>query len=574
MSQAYTQGEDIGAYLERHQKKELLRFLTCGSVDDGKSTLIGRLLHDTKMIYEDQLAAVKKDSVKHGTTGEGVIDLALLTDGLRAEREQGITIDVAYRYFSTDKRKFIIADTPGHEQYTRNMATGASNCQLGIILIDARYGVQTQTRRHTFICALLGIKHLVVAVNKMDLVGWSQEVYEKIRAEYAEFVAKLRAGGWPTTEDIVFIPLSALKGDNVVEKSAAMPWYEGPALLHHLETVTLAGDQNLEELRFPVQLVLRPNLDFRGFAGTIASGVVKVGDAVMGLPSGKTSRVKTIETMDGKLEKAFAPMAVVITLEDEIDLSRGDMLVHAEGGKPVVSGDIDAMVVWMNERPLVAGKSYWIKQTTRVSSGSMVELQQNVDVNTLAKRPANASGGRLGLNEVGRVTLSLSTPLVFDAYVRNRATGAFIIIDRQNNNTVGAGMIIGAHGAGRHLRGRVSVSEKELRLGQKGVAVWVPREMVDELERELFEAARTVVRMDVAEIGEGLAVAARILSEQGVIVLLAGGGLPEAGLRKALEEEVGERLVISEETEVRAVIEGLRKRGVWAWEESIGGGGI
>src|SRR6478672_8087473 len=299
--------EDIHTYLARHQKKELLRFLTCGSVDDGKSTLIGRLLHDTKMIYEDQLAAVKRDSEKVGTTGAGEIDLALLTDGLKAEREQGITIDVAYRYFSTDRRKFIIADTPGHEQYTRNMATGASTCQLAVILIDARHGVQTQTRRHSFIVSLLGIRHVVVAVNKMDLVAYSQEVFERIKDEYTGFVAKL---GLP---DITFIPMSALKGDNVVSRSEAMPWYSGPPLLDHLETVHIASDRNLTDLRFPVQY-----------------GILRKGDEVMVLPSGKRSRVKSITTYDGELDEAFAPQAVTVTLADEVDVSRGDMLVRPD----------------------------------------------------------------------------------------------------------------------------------------------------------------------------------------------------------------------------------------------------
>src|SRR3954465_11954346 len=323
--------EDIHGYLDRNQRKELLRFLTCGSVDDGKSTLIGRLLHDTKGIYEDQLAAVKRDSVKHGTTGSGEVDLALLTDGLKAEREQGITIDVAYRYFSTDKRKFIIADTPGHEQYTRNMATGASTCQLAIILIDARHGVMPQTRRHSFIVSLLGIKHVVVAINKMDLVGYAQEAFEKIRDDYTGFVAKL---GIP---DVEFIPLSALKGDNVVEKSAAMPWYQGPPLLNHLETVHIASDRNLADMRFPVQYVLRPDLNFRGFAGTIASGILRKGDEVVALPSGRRSKVKSIVTYDGELAEAFSPQAVTVTLEDEIDVSRGDMLVHPDNQPHVAS---------------------------------------------------------------------------------------------------------------------------------------------------------------------------------------------------------------------------------------------
>src|SRR5262245_62085038 len=349
--------EDVHAYLERHQAKELLRLLTCGSVDDGKSTLIGRLLHDTRQIYEDQLAAIRRDSVKQGTTG-GTVDLALLTDGLKAEREQGITIDVAYRYFSTERRKFIIADTPGHEQYTRNMATGASNCHVAIILIDARHGVLTQTRRHSFIVSLLGIKHVVVAVNKMDLVDHDEAVFERIVRAYTGFVAKL---GIP---DVQFVPISALCGDNVVDKSMAMPWYLGPPLLSYLETVHIASDGNLADLRFPVQYVLRPHLDFRGFAGTIASGVLRRGDAVMVVPGGRQRRVKSIVAYRGALAEAFARMAVTVTLEDEIDVSRGDTLVHP-GNSPHVSALVEATVAWMAEKPFTPGHSYWVKQTTR-----------------------------------------------------------------------------------------------------------------------------------------------------------------------------------------------------------------
>ncbi len=431
MNEAELIDNNIDAYLDRNQRKELLRFLTCGSVDDGKSTLIGRLLHDTKGIYEDQLAAIQKDSARHGTTGAGEVDLALLTDGLKAEREQGITIDVAYRYFSTDKRKFIIADTPGHEQYTRNMATGASTCHLAIILIDARHGVVSQTRRHSFIVSLLGIKHVVVAINKMDLVGFSQDVYEKIKTDYTGFVAKL---GIP---DVQFIPMSALKGDNVVEKSPATPWYFGPPLLNHLETVHIASDRNLEDFRFPVQYVLRPNLNFRGFAGTIASGIVKKGDPILALPSGRTSKVKSIVTFDGELDEAFAPQAVTITLEDEIDVSRGDMLV-APGNEPHVASQIEAMVVWMHEKPFVPGRSYWIKHTTRTVAGEIAEIRHGVDVNTLDRKPAS----QLAMNEVGHVVLSLNQPLAFDPYKVNPSTGAFIVIDRISNTTVGAGMIL------------------------------------------------------------------------------------------------------------------------------------
>lgn len=428
MSQTNT-AEDIHAYLARHVKKELLRFLTCGSVDDGKSTLIGRLLHDTKMIYEDQLAAVRRDSVKHGTTG-GTIDLALLTDGLKAEREQGITIDVAYRYFSTDKRKFIIADTPGHEQYTRNMATGASTCQLAIILIDARHGVVQQTRRHSFICSLLGISHLVVAVNKMDLVGFDQAVFDGIVADFRNFAGKLNI------RDVHFIPMSALLGDNIVEHSANMPWYKGTALLNHLETVHIASDRNLTDMRFPVQLALRPDLNFRGFAGAVASGVIKKGDPVVALPSGRHSRVKSIVTFDGELEQAAAPLAVTVTLEDELDISRGDMLASPET-RPHFGHDLQAMVVWMHEKPLDPGRSYVIKHGARMLSGE-ISVRHGVDINTLENVPAE----RLELNGVGRCAIALNQPLAFDAYARNRVTGALIIIDRDSNATVGAGMIL------------------------------------------------------------------------------------------------------------------------------------
>jgi bifunctional enzyme CysN/CysC len=569
--------EDIHAYLDRHQRKELLRFLTCGSVDDGKSTLIGRLLHDTKGIYEDQLAAVKKDSVKHGTTGAGEIDLALLTDGLRAEREQGITIDVAYRYFSTDKRKFIIADTPGHEQYTRNMATGASTCQLAIILIDARHGVMVQTKRHSFICSLLGIKHLIIAVNKMDLVGYSQARYDEICRDYRTFAAKLGFG------DIQFIPLSALKGDNVVEASAAMRWYQGPTLLQHLETVSIAGDRNLTDLRLPVQLVLRPNLNFRGFAGTIASGIVRKGDRVKALPSGKTSRVKSIVTYDGELAEAYAPMAVTVTLEDEIDISRGDLLVHAETepGRPTpeVSNRFDAMVVWMHEQPLSPGKSYWFKQATRMLTGAISEVTYRVDVNTLEHRPATGgaageAAGGLGLNEVGRVVVSLAGPLVFDPYTVNHSTGAFIVIDRLTNTTVGAGMILGrAHDAA--TRGRVSEEEKEVRLGQRGAVVWAGRNVADAVERALFDEARTVVRLDLAAWVSATTIPAlggvvRAITEQGIIVVVGSDDPPEDALAGLL----GLRLVMVDGDDVAAAVTKLRMLGVGAAEEAIGGEGI
>src|SRR4051812_10899246 len=428
---------DINQYLSQHERKELLRFITCGSVDDGKSTLIGRLFYEAKMIYEDQLAAIKRDTTKFGTTGEE-IDLALFTDGLEDERQQGITIDVAYRYFSTDKRKFIIADTPGHEQYTRNMATGASSADLAIILIDARHGVMVQTKRHSFIVSLLGIKHIIVAINKMDLVGYSQEVFENIKRDYTDFAARLEL------PDVHFMPLSALKGDNVVENSANLAWYQGPPLMHLLETVYIGSDRNLEDFRFPVQTVNRPNLNFRGFCGTIASGIVRKGDEIMALPSRKRSRVKSIVTYDGELAEAFAPQAVTLTLEDEIDISRGDMIVRP-GNVPRVEQKFDAMIVWMNEEPLVPGKSYWFKQTTKVAPGAISTMRYQVDVNTLHRKDAPT----LGLNEIGRCSITLSQPIAFDAYRRNRGTGAFIIIDRLTNATLGAGMILDRAAEGR-----------------------------------------------------------------------------------------------------------------------------
>lgn len=421
---------DIEAYLAQHERKDLLRFLTCGSVDDGKSTLIGRLLYDSKMIYEDQLEAMKKDSVRHGTT-DTEFDPALLTDGLKAEREQGITIDVAYRYFSTAKRKFIIADTPGHEQYTRNMATGASTCDLAIILIDARHGVLTQTRRHSFIASLLGIKHIIVAVNKMDLVGYSQEVFERIVKDYTDFAARLELN------DVRFLPMAALRGDNVVNTSEHMPWYTGSPLMYLLEHVYIASDANLIDFRFPVQYVNRPNLDFRGFCGTVASGIVRPGDEVMVFPSRKTSRVKAIHTFEGEVEQAMPPLAVTLTLEDEIDVSRGDMLVHPNN-IPLIATHFEAMLVWMAEEPMQPGRQYFLKQTTTMTPGVITDVRYRIDVNTLHREDAT----QLALNEIGRCVFALEKPIACDPYRKNRTSGAFVVIDRLTNNTVGAGMII------------------------------------------------------------------------------------------------------------------------------------
>lgn len=421
--------EDIQAYLKQHENKELVRFLTCGSVDDGKSTLIGRLLHDSKMIFEDQLAAIEKDSKKSGTTGN-TIDLALLVDGLQSEREQGITIDVAYRYFSTDKRKFIIADTPGHEQYTRNMATGASTCDIAIILIDARYGVQVQTRRHSFICSLLGIKHIIVAVNKMDLVDYSQERYQAIKKDYREFTENLNFS------DVRFIPMSALNGDNVVEESDNMPWYPGATLMKLLNTMDVEEKDVFTELRFQVQYVNRPNLDFRGFAGTLASGHVLVGDTIVALPSGKESVVKEIVTFDGNIERADKGMAVTLTLEDEIDISRGEMIVK-KGSLPTSAKELSATVVWMHENELEPGREYFIKHGSKMTTGHASKIVSKYDVNTMEKLATS----QLAVNEIGIVDFVISEALHFDDYQQNRGTGAFIIIDRLSNVTVGAGMI-------------------------------------------------------------------------------------------------------------------------------------
>jgi bifunctional enzyme CysN/CysC len=470
---------DIDAYLAQHERKELLRFLTCGNVDDGKSTLIGRLLHDSKMIYEDQLAAVQADSVKSGTTGAGKIDLALLVDGLQAEREQGITIDVAYRYFSTATRKFIIADTPGHEQYTRNMATGASTCDLAIILIDARYGVQTQTKRHSFIASLLGIQHIIVAINKMDLMEYSEAVFNKIKADYLTFTHTL------DLHDIRFIPMSALDGDNVVNRSENMPWFKDEPLMDALNNIKIADDHNFVDARFPVQYVNRPNLDFRGFCGTIASGVFNQGDTVTALPSGKSSKIKSIVTYDGELQRAFPPMAVTFTLEDEIDVSRGDVLVGNEQQPALITDKFKATIVWMTEQPLISGRQYTIKLATRSVSGSVSLIHHRIDVNTLEHHDAK----ELKLNEIGACTVSVNAPVVIDAYKTNKGTGSFIVIDRLTNGTVGAGMITGIHDD--EQLAPVSNEERAARFSQvpttillKGIA---RLEFAYQLERRLFD---------------------------------------------------------------------------------------
>ncbi len=505
----------VEQWLEDYQHKELLRILTCGSVDDGKSTVIGRLLHDGAGVFEDQLKALKKDSTRFGTTGEE-IDFALLMDGLQAEREQGITIDVAYRYFSTPKRKFIVADTPGHEQYTRNMATGASTSDLAIILIDARKGVLPQTRRHAFICSLLRIRHVVIAVNKMDLVGYDERVFAAIKADCVDFLAKL------SLSDLHFIPMCARRGENIVHGCEAMPWYKGGPLLDYLENVHIASDRNLIDLRLPVQLVLRPNLDFRGFAGTISSGVVRVGDELVALPSGRKSRVKTLASAGRAVEEAFAPMAVTLTLEDEIDVSRGDLFVRPNNA-PELENSFEAMIVWMNETPLAPGRSYLLKQTTQNVPAVVTDVRYRMSVETLRSEPADG----LKLNEIGRIRVECARALPVDAYAQNRQTGAFILVDRLNNATLGAGMILEsttakdsiargrrAHDAGTNLRpggSAIAADRRALRMAQKPFTLWftgLPHSgkssLAYALEVELFGRGLHALVLDGESLRTGL----------------------------------------------------------------------
>ena len=422
---------DIKEFLDQDERKDLLRLLTAGSVDDGKSTLIGRLLFDSKKLYEDQLQALERDSKRVGNAG-GNIDYALLLDGLKAEREEGITIDVAYRYFSTNQRKFIIADTPGHEQYTRNMITGGSTANLAIILVDARTGVITQTRRHTYLVSLLGIKHIALAVNKMDLVEYSEEVFNAITTEYKALTETLGI------EDVTCFPISALNGDNVVETSDNTPWYQGISLLEFLETVPIHTDRNMTDFRYPVQYVSRPNLDFRGFCGKIASGVIHKGDAIMALPSRKTSRVKSIVTYEGELQEAFCPQSVTITLEDEIDISRGEMLVCPDN-LPEINRYIETMLVWMDENPMDRSKQFYLKHNTNTTRATISDICYRVDVNTMQHQEPKD----LVLNEIARVHITTAKTLFFDPYNKNRATGSFILIDPITNNTSAVGMIIG-----------------------------------------------------------------------------------------------------------------------------------
>ncbi|MBZ2168495.1 MULTISPECIES: sulfate adenylyltransferase subunit CysN [Marinobacter] len=526
--------EDIQAYLSQHENKQLLRLLTCGSVDDGKSTLIGRLLHDTKMIYEDHMASLKTDSAKMGTTGEK-LDLALLVDGLQAEREQGITIDVAYRFFSTDKRKFIIADTPGHEQYTRNMATGASTAQLAILMIDARHGVLTQTRRHSYIASLLGIRHIVVAVNKMDLVDFSEQRFNEIKDDYLAFAAKLGL------KDIRFVPMSALEGDNVVNRSENTPWFTGQPLMEILETVEVSRDKNMEHFRLPVQYVNRPNLNFRGFCGTIASGVIRPGDEVMALPSRRTSKVKDIVTFDGNLEEAYIDQAVTLTLEDEIDVSRGDMLVKV-GDEPEVDNHFNANIVWMTDAPLETGRLYNIKLGPNFTSGTIKKIHHQTDVNTLEQ---NANPSQLALNEIGLCELTLNQPVAYDNYPGSHATGSFIVIDRLTNITVGAGMIAGQADKASSFE-PVSTEERERRLAQKPAIVGCGGKQATSLalavERALFDHGKTSVVLTEDNTGDAddRRRAAQLLSAHGLIAVAVnlGSDVASASVSADSEQEI------------------------------------
>ena len=455
--------DDIEAYLAQHQHKSLLRFITCGSVDDGKSTLIGRLLYDSKMIFEDQLAALESDSKRVGTQG-GEIDFALLVDGLAAEREQGITIDVAYRFFSTDRRKFIVADTPGHEQYTRNMVTGGSTADLAVILIDARKGVLTQTRRHSYLVSLLGIRHVVLAVNKMDLIGFDQARFDAIVADYRAFAAQIGV------DDFLAVPISGLKGDNIAARSEATPWYQGPTLMEHLETVPVDDQLSKGAFRLPVQWVSRPNLDFRGFAGLIASGKVRPGDKVRVSPSGQTSTIDRIVTKDGDLEVAVAGQSITVTLKDEIDCSRGDVLSAADS-PPEVADQFETTIVWMAEEPLLPGRQYWLKVGTKLVSAQIAEPKYKVNVNTLEQLAAK----QLELNEIGVCNISLDRPIAFDPYAENRDTGGFILIDRLTNATAGAGMIHFALRRAHNIHWQaldVNRASRAAQKGQKPAVLW------------------------------------------------------------------------------------------------------
>ncbi|MBN1388658.1 MAG: sulfate adenylyltransferase subunit CysN [Bacteroidales bacterium] len=562
---------NIKEFLDRDEKKDMLRFLTAGSVDDGKSTLIGRLMFDSKKLYEDHLSALIRDSKRVGHAGEE-IDYALLLDGLKAEREQGITIDVAYRYFSTNKRKFIIADTPGHEQYTRNMVTGASTANLAIILTDATKGVVTQTKRHTFIVSLLGIKHIVLAVNKMDLVDYDEGIFDKISNDYKRFITQLNV------PDVECIPISALKGDNVVDISDKMKWYHGKSMMEYLETVHVSSDHNFDDLRFPVQYVLRPDRDFRGFSGRIASGVIKTGDEVMVLPSMKKSLVKSITTCEGKREYAFPPQSVTITLKDEIDISRGEMIIHPDN-VPKIDRHFESMLVWMDETMMDLSKTFYIKHNTNTSRARIDIVQYKIDVNTLKRQKKD----KFVLNDIGRVVITTNKPLFFDPYRRNRNTGSFILIDPVTHNTCAVGMILDKRASDKLPSRITDIDREKIRRGKslisteqrirrnrhKGSTIWITglhgsgkNDLAYTLEKQLFDIGASVVLLDGSTVRSGLsreldyspadraehlrrvAHIARILNDQGIITVCSFIS-PNDNMRNQIREIIGgERFIL------------------------------
>jgi len=577
-------GQDIQAYLHQHEHKSLLRFITCGSVDDGKSTLIGRLLYDSKMIFEDQLAALEADSKKVGTQG-GDLDFALLVDGLAAEREQGITIDVAYRFFSTDKRKFIVADTPGHEQYTRNMVTGASTADLAVILIDARKGVLTQTRRHSYLVSLIGIRKVVLAINKMDLVDYSHEIFDTIVAEYRDFAKQIGL------VDIVAIPVSGLKGDNITGPSERTPWYHGPTLMGYLETVEIEDLVQHQPFRLPVQWVNRPNLDFRGFAGTIVGGTVSPGDRVKVLPSGRESRVARIVTMDGDLDRAVAGQSVTLTLEDEIDVSRGDVLAAVDA-PPAVADQFETTIIWMADEPMLPGRPYWMKIGTRQVSATITEPKYKVNVNTLEHLAAK----KLALNEIGVCNVSLDHAIAFDPYTENRDTGGFILIDRLTNATVGAGLVHFALRRSQNIHWQALDINKGSRAalkGQKPCVLWFTglsgagkSTIANLVEKQLHALGRHTYLLDGDNVRHGLnrdlgftdadrvenirrvAEVAKLMTEAGLIVMVSFISPFRAERRMArslfgegefLEVHVDTPLAVAESRDVKGLYKKARR---------------
>jgi sulfate adenylyltransferase large subunit len=533
--------DEFDLFLQQEMEKDLLRFTTAGSVDDGKSTLIGRLLHDAKGVYEDQLASVKKSRINRST---GPIDFSLLTDGLRAEREQGITIDVAYRYFATARRKFIIADTPGHEQYTRNMATGASTANLAVILVDATKGLLPQTRRHSYIASLLRIPNVLAAINKMDLVEYREDVFLRLQADFLALAEQLKIPA------VQCVPVSALEGDNIVTRSGAMPWYSGPTLLEHLETVSIQPSSSVDAIRFPVQCVIRPDSTFRGFAGQVAGGAIQRGDSLMALPSGQVTRVRSIVTYDGKLEEAVQSQSVTLELEDEIDVSRGDMLV-SPGAPPWVSRSFSAMVVWLNEKPLELNRTYLVKHTTRQAKAQVTRIQSRVDVNTFSQEPARA----LEMNGIAFVELETSNPLFFDSYDQSRATGSFILVDPLSNATVAAGMIredlsVRDTESARETassaisREAITAEERFKRHGHRPAIFLLPKRylLAESAERALFDKGfeTVIVNGDAIPLLAVDAVLSRLWSV-GIVVLFAAGEI-HTEARRTLEMLAGDSL--------------------------------